>query len=868
MHPMLRRQLRRHFGDAIPDDPRWRGFLGDIDAGYREADGGRALLERSLELTSEELFARNQELHEAMSGADVATWALAADGAHINLQGFPLPLVRDAHAQRSVPLASFLAIVAAEDRDRVAATLIGADVLATEPLRFWVEDERGRRYLEFRGRRASSAAGGHIGICIDVTREQRAAEEHLRIAHHHAVLMGLAQSMAAAWGDLDAVFDLITREVAATLGVAGVVIWLHDAARGALVAASACFDGHHDRGQVIDLNPHPAYRAAIATQRVIVAEDATVHPATRSLAAACLAPRGVTAVLDASILIRDEVLGVVCHAHRGAPRTWTPDEQAFAVSIADLVALAIEGHRRITAETALAENERLLRTVIDTVPNLIFAKDRAGRFTLVNQAMADFHGCAVADLIGKLDADVNANQDQVERIRRDDREVMETLTERVVAEESVTDATDQVRWFQTVKRPLSGGDGRADHVVGVATEITERKRAERDRGRLEDTLRQAQQLESLGLLAGGVAHDFNNLLTPILVCADLLQERHAGDPIASEYVDDIRAAGVRARDLTAQLLAFGRKQPLLMTAVDLNAEIEQTRTMLTRVVPAHIEIVVDLQPGLPRLRADRTQVHQILMNLGMNARDAMPHGGRLSFATRVEHRGGAVLVVLTVTDSGHGMDAPTTAQVFEPFFTTKERGRGTGLGLATVYGVVHQHGGAIEVESSPGTGTSFVIRLPATTTGSHPAVITTAPSRPQVRARHATVLLVEGDPRVLRLVSALLKRRTLDLLATTSTERALEMARDHPGAIDLLITDGIMPGMSGLQLHERLRAERGEVPILLMMGHSETPVRVRGNAALLRKPFMATDLLRHVDDLLAAGAGTERRVAPVEPIDG
>jgi len=860
MHRMLQRQLRRHFGDAVPEDPRWRAFLDDVDAAYREADGGRALLERALELTSEELFARNQELQEAMSGADIATWALSASGDHIALQGFPTPFVRDNLTRRSMPLTAFLETVAAEDRDRVASTLRDPELPDRLVVRFWIEDERGPRYLEMRGRRASTAAAGHVGICIDVTREQRADDEHLRIAQHHAVLMGLAQSMAGAWGNLEAVFDLITAEVAATLGVAGVAIWLYEPTQGTLSVASACFDGAHERGQVLDLSAHPRYKAAIATHRVIAAEDATTHPATRSLASACLTPRGLTAVLDASILMRDEVLGVVCHAHRGPPRVWTPDEQAFAVSIADLVALAIEGHRRSTVEAALAAQERLLRTVIDTAPNLIFAKDRAGRFTLANQATADLYGCAIADLIGKTDADFNPSSDEVEHFRHDDLAVMDTLSERIIEEEQVTDATHRARWFQTVKRPLIGGDGRADHVLGVATEITERKHAERERARLEDKLRQAQQLESLGLLAGGVAHDFNNLLTPILVCADLLQELPPGDPSTHEYLEDIRAAGVRARDLTAQLLAFGRKQPLVMAAVDLNAEIEQTRAMLSRVVPAHIEIAVDLQPGLPPIRADRTQVHQILMNLGANARDAMPLGGRLGFATRLEHRDDGVLVALTVSDTGHGMDAQTAAQVFEPFFTTKERGRGTGLGLATVYGVVHQHGGSIEVESSPGHGTTFVIRLPAATSGRHATLAATAQPRIEPRATRATVLLVEDDPRVLRLVGTLLKRRPIDLLSTPSPERALELARDHPGAIDLLITDMIMPGMTGIQLHQRLLADRAVLPVLLMTGYAETPLLLAVDSVLLRKPFAAADLLQHVDDLLGANQPNTRRV--------
>ncbi len=675
MHRMLRRQLQRHFGagagaDSI-DDPRVRAFIGDVDAAYREADDARELLERALELTSEELFERNQTLHEAMSGADIGTWALDAWAKQIMLQGFPLPCVPDIHRRMVVAFDVFLAAIDAEDRDGVVAAL-AAGIQERAAVRCWVEDERGRRWLELRGRRASPTAG-YLGICTDITHE-------------------------------------------------------HDA----------------------------------------------------------------------------------------------------------------------------LQQRRTLRTVIDTAPQLIFAKDRDGRFTLANAATAAIYGCTVDQLVGKTDVDFNANVDEIEAFRREDQAVIDSLTERFIPEERVTDAAGRTHWFQTVKRPLLAPDGRSHQVLGVATDITERRRAEAERQRLEDDLRQAQRLESLGMLAAGVAHDFNNLLTPMMIYAGMIEEEVDGrDPTVRGYAEEIREAAERARDLTAQLLAVGRKQTLSMTHVDLNAEIEELRSMLSRVLPAHIEIHTDLEPAVSTVLADRTQIHQILMNLAVNARDAMPEGGRLRVSTRVDHARNQV--VMTVADTGVGMDDHTRAKIFEPFFTTKPLGRGTGLGLATVYGVVQQHKGTIDVESSLGAGTAFVVRLPAAAPPA-PEASRAAPQRVE-RGGRATVLVCEDDPRVLRLVTNLLSSRALEVLSAAHPEQALAQARAHHGAIDLLLADVMMPAMNGPELYARLVTERGAVRVLYMTGYAQDALghggRVVGAGYILRKPFTAADFVKVVEEVLA-----------------
>ena len=855
VHAMLRRQLRRHFGDDVPDDPRLRQFLTDVDNAYREADEGRMLLERSLELTSAELFARNQALHEAMAGGDIAIWSLSADGATVNLQGHPLPFVTDAHRTVAVPVEQFLTSIAEGDRQHVADTF--ADDADRIEIRTWTEDPRGRRGIELRARRAKKGSGlRYTGIATDITHLYDTERRRSRVEAHQRTVARLARTVALTLDDLDGAFVQIVQEVAGSLEVARVGIWLHEPARDALVAACVFDGGRIERGAVIPLHEYRDYQRALKSGRLIAADDAHRHPATSAFSASYLTPLGIGAMLDAMIFVDDEVVGVLCAEHVGGPRHWTSEEQSFSASVADMVAVGFESHRRRAAERALAGQQRLLRTVIDTAPNLIFAKDRAGRFTLVNRAVAEAYGTTVDELVGKTDADFNSETSELERFRRDDLAVMDTLQERFIAEETVTDATGTTRWLQTVKRPILGADGRAELVLGVATDISERKHAEVERARLEVQLRQSQQLESLGLLAGGVAHDFNNLLTPILVYSEMVVDE-LPDSLKHllEYVHEIHDSAKRARDLTAQLLAFGRKQTLTMMAVDLNAEVKKLAAMLDRVLPEHIEITTDLDPELAPVRADRTQIHQVLLNLALNARDAMPTGGRLRLATSTAPGVG----VLVVSDSGHGMDEETKAQIFEPFFTTKALGKGTGLGLATVYGVVQQHRGTIDVESTPGIGTTFTIRLPATV--ARPTANTGGPVLP--RSARATVLVVEDDPRVLRLTCTLLGRRQFDVLGAHGPERALELAREVGRPIDLLLTDMIMPSMNGRELHRRMEAEHGPLRALFMSGYTQEILSANGEneTPLIQKPFTANTLIESIERALA-GAGRSTGPSP------
>jgi two-component system, cell cycle sensor histidine kinase and response regulator CckA len=521
------------------------------------------------------------------------------------------------------------------------------------------------------------------------------------------------------------------------------------------------------------------------------------------------------------------------------------------------------------ARATLAAERRFLRQIIDTMPHFVFAKDRQGRFTLVNQAVADAYGTTIEQLIGKTDADFNPNAAEVEDFRRADLAVMDSLTPQRIAEEPVTDASGAVRWVQTIKQPLVDAGGTADQVLGVSTDITERKR-------LEVELLHSQKMDAVGQLAGGVAHDFNNMLTVITgYSAILLDVLDRADPNRAD-IEEIKGAADRAAGLTRQLLAFSRKQVLQPRVLDLNVEvIAGLEKMLRRLIGEDVELVTTLDETLGLVNADSGQVEQVIMNLAVNARDAMPDGGRLVIETAnvdlgAEHTGRHIgvkpgrYVMLAVSDTGRGMSRETMARMFEPFFTTKEKGKGTGLGLATVYGVVKQSGGDISVHSEPGQGTTVKVYLPRVQYETDVVLPASAPSRRA--AGIETILLVEDDERLCVLSRRVLEARGYIVLEARNGQEALVLCDQHEGRIDLVATDVVMPGINGGMLVERLAVKRPALRVLFMSGYTDDDLLRRGivdpRMAFLPKPFTPEALASKVREVLD-GAGSV--VAPSLP---
>ena len=405
--------------------------------------------------------------------------------------------------------------------------------------------------------------------------------------------------------------------------------------------------------------------------------------------------------------------------------------------------------------------------------------------------------------------------------------------------------------------PLRNSEGEVIGLTGVGTDISERKR-------LEQQLWQLQKMEAVGRLAGGVAHDFGNLLTVIHVRAQLALHRlGAGEP-ARQDIELLDATAARAGGLVRQLLAFSRKQVLQPKVLDLNAVIADAEQMLRPLIGEDISIVTTLATGLGRVKADPIQLQQVLVNLAVNARDAMPHGGKLTVETAdalldeaftLEHAGASSgpHVVLHVRDTGTGMDEATRAQIFEPFFTTKQVGKGTGLGLATVYGIVKQHGGYIAVDSEPGRGATFAVYLPRVDEEPEVSVPVTTSSSPGGE----TILVVDDDEEVMTLASQVLRLEGYVVLEAATPGEALTTCQEYKGPIDLLLTDVVMPVMSGRALAERVRPLRPETKIMYMSGYPGDVIGKHGvltSGDFVQKPLTTSSLVEKVREVFRTAA--------------
>jgi signal transduction histidine kinase/ActR/RegA family two-component response regulator len=376
--------------------------------------------------------------------------------------------------------------------------------------------------------------------------------------------------------------------------------------------------------------------------------------------------------------------------------------------------------------------------------------------------------------------------------------------------------------------------------------------------RQSEALRDAQRMESVGLLAGGVAHDFNNLLTAVIVNVTELRQARDLTPDQRASVEEIHGAATRGAALVKQLLAFSRRQVMVQRVLDLNAVVAEGQALLSRLIGEHIELVVTMWAGPLPVRADPTQLQQVMINLATNARDAMALGGKLTIETALVENPAELTpgryVSLSVRDTGVGMDTETRRLAFHPFYTTKDVGQGTGLGLATVHGIVEQSGGHVFVESEPGRGSCFRVFLPLVTD----ETIAAGPSQPAAPAavirRQVTVLVAEDDKLVRAVTMRILSRAGLVVLEAESGEQALAMARAHAGTIALLVSDVVMAGMGGLELTDKLLADRPDLRVLLMSGYSREALPPReGHRAIafLPKPFTPDEMMEKVEALLA-----------------
>ena len=519
-------------------------------------------------------------------------------------------------------------------------------------------------------------------------------------------------------------------------------------------------------------------------------------------------------------------------------------------------------------QTALRESESKYRTLVENIPQRIFTKDTNSIYVSCNENFAKELGIRADQIAGNTDYDFFP-KGLADKYRSDDRRIMEAG--KTAEFEQKFTRSGKEAWIHTIKTPIRRKDGTVTGILGASWDITERKLAEAEKEKLQSQLIQSQKLEAVGRLAGGVAHDFNNMLGVIIGHAELaLDQLDQRQPVFTD-LEEIRKAASRSANLTRQLLTFARKQTVTPSVLDLNEVVKNMINMLHRLIGENINLI--WQPGedLWPVRVDPSQIDQILANLCVNARDAISGVGKVTIQTQKiilnetcrtdnpEFEPGEY-VLLIVSDDGCGMDKNTQAHLFEPFFTTKAVGEGTGLGLATVYGIVKQNSGFIHVNSEPGSGTSFQIYLPRHVAKAEQMQKESVADLPMPGSE----TMVEDEPAILNLEKLMLKKYGYQILVAATPSQAIQTAKTHPGQIHLLITDVVMPEMDGRDLAKNLISLHPGLKCLFTSGYTDAIISRYGvfdqKFNFIQKPFSKQSLAVKVREILDGGNGKPSRL--------
>ncbi|MBT9585219.1 PAS domain S-box protein [bacterium] len=658
-----------------------------------------------------------------------------------------------------------------------------------------------------------------LSFSLEVARregEKRAAEA--RHARQREELIALTGQSGLVTGDVEAAMRQIVESAATTLDLARASIWrFHE--DGSALQCADMFDSmsrSHSSGMVMVASDFLRdSQALVRAEQISVDEEVQESHVAR---------------LDVPIYVGGQLKGVLCQERRGSPRNWSTDEKTFAVAMSNLVSLSLESWQRRQAEEALHESEVRFRQVAENIQEVFWLTDLAkGQMLYVSPAYEKIWGRSCASLYA-------SPKDWFDAIHADDRQRVRRAAEskQVIGEYNewyrIVRPDGSVRWIHDRGFPVCDLNGNVVRIVGTAEDVT-------DQRQLEEQFRQSQKQEAIGQLAGGVAHDFNNILAVILIQTELSCAVEGTPHEVLEGLQEIHLAAQRAANLTRQLLAFSRRQTMQSQILDLNEIVAGLSNMLRRIVGEDVRVHLALSATPLQLRADAGMLDQVVMNLVVNARDAMPNGGQLTLETGLTHltaqmaathsdseaRAGGY-ACLGVSDTGTGIAPEVLSRMFDPFFTTKEPGKGTGLGLATVFGIVRQHHGIVDVKSEIGKGTTFQVLLPMTDrVESHAEQ---EPATPRSVGGRETILLVEDDPAVRLSTRALLERAGYTVIEAPDGVQALRIAseRCHEAQslpIQLLLTDMVLPeGISGRELARRFQEVNPQLPILFTSGYS------------------------------------------------
>ncbi len=821
------------------------------------------------------------------------------------------------------------------------------------------------------------AAGAAITVVYLKFIQPLLAQSHKKKARDlqklNRALSKLSTSKVLFTEDLTSVVHELTEICASTLEVERVGAWIfcEDHSKCSALDLYERSLNRHSSGFELSYQECAGFFDIMVSNRVGVANDVQNNPLTVTVCR--LKDLGITSAMCASLFVNGKFHGILTVGHTGRKREWSSDEQNFAASLADMIAMAFEvderkrierelrvkshaieasvdgmaivdnqeqfsfvnkalariygyndpeeligknwrilcdteetrrfEHHLVTtfrrtgnlqieaigrrkdgsqfpqelsltvlseggfiyvvrdvtkrkeAQLSLIENRLFLRKVIDTDPHFIFVKDSEGRFTLANQAVAEAYGTSVNNLLGKNDAQFSSQMDEVERFFESDRYVLETGQELFIPEEKLTDSKGKTRWLQTIKRPLQLSSSQKVHVLGVSTDITESKK-------LHEQLIQSQKMEAFGQLAGGIAHDFNNMMTGILGYTTLLKISNQENQEVFRNADMIEQAANRAADLTRKLLAFAKHGKNQDVHVDLHTSVKDTLAIISRTLEKNINIIVNLAAESPFIMGDPTQIQQVLLNLAINARDAMSreHGGTDGGDLIIESRmvdsshsqqgfrphHGQLWVEVVFSDTGCGIDQENIEKIFEPFFTTKGESRGTGLGLAMVYGIVKNHNGTVRVTSEKGRGSKFIISFPSVPP---PAINLPDKTEIKVAQGQGTILVVDDHQLILDVTSRMLNSLGYQVVTAIDGLEAVDYYKNNHQKVDLIIIDMIMPRMGARECFKAIRTINPTAKAVLSTGYLD-PQTVQemlnnGMIGFVQKPYRL-DSLSHV----------------------